>query len=61
MARYSQSDGQGKGRRIGFIALSEVPMLNGLVMVSFIHRLLEENYRLDEAIYVGVLTRLARC
>jgi cobalt-zinc-cadmium resistance protein CzcA len=43
---------------IGFIALSGVAVLNGLVMVSFIRRLREEGRGLDEAIYDGALTRL---
>jgi cobalt-zinc-cadmium resistance protein CzcA len=43
---------------IGFIALSGVAVLNGLVMVSFIRRLREEGRGLDDAIYDGALTRL---
>jgi heavy metal efflux system protein len=43
---------------VGFIALSGVAVLNGLVMVSFIRNLLHEGRALDEAITVGALTRL---
>jgi heavy metal efflux system protein len=43
---------------VGFIALSGVAVLNGLVMVSFIRRLREDGLDLDRAIYEGALTRL---
>jgi heavy metal efflux system protein len=43
---------------VGFIALSGVAVLNGLVMVSFIRRLREEGRSLDAAITEGALTRL---
>jgi cobalt-zinc-cadmium resistance protein CzcA len=43
---------------IGFIALSGVAVLNGLVMISFINKLREEGTPLDEAIVQGSLTRL---
>lgn len=43
---------------IGFIALSGVAVLNGLVMISFIRNLREEGRTLDEAIHEGALTRL---
>ena len=43
---------------VGFIALSGVAVLNGLVMVSFIRSLREEGKGLDEAILEGALTRL---
>jgi cobalt-zinc-cadmium resistance protein CzcA len=43
---------------IGFIALSGVAVLNGLVMVSFINQLRGEGHPLDDAIRVGCLTRL---
>jgi len=43
---------------IGFIALSGVAVLNGLVMISFIRNLLDEGRSLDEAIHEGALTRL---
>ncbi len=43
---------------VGFIALSGVAVLNGLVMVSFIRSLRSEGRALDEAIVEGALTRL---
>lgn len=43
---------------VGFIALSGVAVLNGVVMVSFIKSLLEQGMKLDEAIIKGALTRL---
>ncbi|MES2105356.1 MAG: CusA/CzcA family heavy metal efflux RND transporter [Pseudomonadota bacterium] len=43
---------------VGFIALSGVAVLNGLVMLSFIRTLREEGLGLDEAIHTGALTRL---
>jgi cobalt-zinc-cadmium resistance protein CzcA len=43
---------------VGFIALSGVAVLNGLVMISFIRTLREEGRSLDEAVHVGALTRL---
>ncbi|MFZ5492795.1 MAG: efflux RND transporter permease subunit [Pseudomonadota bacterium] len=43
---------------VGFIALSGVAVLNGLVMVSFIRSLRHEGMGLDEAITQGALTRL---
>ena len=43
---------------IGFIALSGVAVLNGLVMVSFISDLRKKGFGLDEAIMQGSLTRL---
>jgi heavy metal efflux system protein len=43
---------------VGFIALSGVAVLNGLVMVSFIKHLRREGVPLDEAIERGCLTRL---
>ncbi|HTD03796.1 CusA/CzcA family heavy metal efflux RND transporter, partial [Undibacterium sp.] len=43
---------------VGFIALSGVAVLNGLVMISFIRSLREEGLGLDEAIHTGALTRL---
>jgi cobalt-zinc-cadmium resistance protein CzcA len=43
---------------VGFIALSGVAVLNGLVMVSFINQLREAGDRVDEAIIHGALTRL---
>jgi cobalt-zinc-cadmium resistance protein CzcA len=43
---------------VGFIALSGVAVLNGLVMISFIRSLREEGRSLDDAIHEGALTRL---
>lgn len=43
---------------VGFIALSGVAVLNGLVMVTFINQLRAEGLPLEEAITRGSLTRL---
>ena len=43
---------------VGFIALSGVAVLNGVVMINFIRRLRSEGKPLDEAIRTGSLTRL---
>lgn len=43
---------------IGFIALSGVAVLNGLVMVTFINKLREEGKPVDEAVREGAMTRL---
>ncbi|MFM0117473.1 CusA/CzcA family heavy metal efflux RND transporter [Paraburkholderia sp. RL18-101-BIB-B] len=43
---------------IGFIALSGVAVLNGLVMISFIRNLRDEGTELDAAVREGALTRL---
>jgi len=43
---------------VGFIALSGVAVLNGLVMIAYIRSLREGGKRLDEAIVDGALTRL---
>lgn len=43
---------------IGFIALSGVAVLNGLVMISFIRNLRAEGMKLDQAVRSGVLSRL---
>jgi len=43
---------------VGFIALSGVAVLNGLVMVAFIRDLRSHGRALDEAIVEGALTRL---
>jgi cobalt-zinc-cadmium resistance protein CzcA len=43
---------------VGFIALSGVAVLNGVVMVSFIKSLREAGVSLDDAIRDGALTRL---
>ena len=43
---------------VGFIALSGVAVLNGLVMISFIKNLREEGVPLHKAVTEGALTRL---
>jgi len=43
---------------VGFIALSGVAVLNGLVMITFINQLREQGVKLDEAIVRGAITRL---
>jgi cobalt-zinc-cadmium resistance protein CzcA len=43
---------------VGFIALSGVAVLNGLVMVSFINQLREQGLSVDDAVRRGSLTRL---
>jgi cobalt-zinc-cadmium resistance protein CzcA len=43
---------------VGFIALSGVAVLNGLVMITFIRQLVDEGVPPHEAIYRGELTRL---
>ncbi|MBX9910787.1 MAG: CusA/CzcA family heavy metal efflux RND transporter [Beijerinckiaceae bacterium] len=43
---------------VGFIALSGVAVLNGVVIISFIKSLREQGRGLDEAIREGALTRL---
>lgn len=43
---------------VGFIALSGVAVLNGLVMISFIRTLRESGQPLDAAIHEGAMTRL---
>ena len=43
---------------VGFIALSGVAVLNGLVMISFIRSLRDEGMPLDQAVREGALTRL---
>ena len=43
---------------VGFIALSGIAVLNGLVMVTFIRELRESGKSLDEAIVEGAITRL---
>lgn len=43
---------------VGFIALSGVAVLNGLVMITFIRRLRELGTALDDAVVEGALTRL---
>jgi cobalt-zinc-cadmium resistance protein CzcA len=43
---------------VGFISLSGVAVLNGLVMLSFISRLREEGAEIEDAIVIGAMTRL---
>jgi cobalt-zinc-cadmium resistance protein CzcA len=43
---------------VGFIALSGVAVLNGLVMIAFIRHLREQGRSLEDAIFEGALTRL---
>ena len=43
---------------VGFIALSGVAVLNGLVMLTFIRQLIQSGVSTPEAIYRGTLTRL---
>jgi len=43
---------------VGFIALSGVAVLNGLVMIAYIRQLREQGMLLQEAIRVGAITRL---
>ncbi len=43
---------------VGFIALSGVAVLNGLVMITFINRLREDGASIDEAVFNGAVGRL---
>jgi len=43
---------------VGFIALSGVAVLNGVVMISFIRNLQQQGFSFDEAIIQGALTRI---
>jgi heavy metal efflux system protein len=43
---------------VGFIALSGVAVLNGLVMITFINKLRDEGSPVDDAIVQGAMTRL---
>ena len=43
---------------VGFIALSGVAVLNGLVMITFINELREGGATVDDAIFRGAMTRL---
>ncbi len=43
---------------VGFIALSGVAVLNGMVMISFIGNLRDQGHSLDDAVMQGSLTRL---
>ena len=44
---------------VGFIALSGVAVLNGLVMLAFIRDLREKGFTLDDAIQTGALSQVA--
>jgi cobalt-zinc-cadmium resistance protein CzcA len=46
---------------LGFMALSGVAVLNGLVMLAFIRDLRKKELALDGAIRTGTLTRCGRC
>lgn len=43
---------------VGFIALSGIAVLNGLVLITFIRNLRNEGYSLEDAIQSGAMTRL---
>jgi heavy metal efflux system protein len=43
---------------VGFIALSGVAVLNGLVMITYIKQLVARGHSLADAIYQGAITRL---
>lgn len=43
---------------VGFIALSGIAVLNGLVMISFIKKLCEDGKSIEDAIFEGAVTRL---
>ncbi len=43
---------------VGFIALSGVAVLNGVVMITFINKLIQEGMPLNQALREGCLTRL---
>jgi cobalt-zinc-cadmium resistance protein CzcA len=43
---------------VGFIALSGVAVLNGVMMISFINQLREEGKNVRDAVFEGALTRL---
>lgn len=43
---------------VGFIALSGVAVLNGLVMITFIKKLREEGSSIDHAVFNGAISRL---
>lgn len=43
---------------VGFIALSGIAVLNGLVMITYIHELIREGVEFEQAISKGALTRL---
>jgi cobalt-zinc-cadmium resistance protein CzcA len=43
---------------VGFIALSGVAVLNGVVMFTFINKLIQDGVPVDEAVFRGSVTRL---
>ena len=43
---------------VGFIAVSGVAVLNGLVMITYINQLRKEGWGLEDAINKGAMTRL---
>jgi cobalt-zinc-cadmium resistance protein CzcA len=43
---------------VGFVALFGIAVLNGLVLVSYIHKLLGEGRTLDESVYEAGVLRL---
>jgi heavy metal efflux system protein len=43
---------------VGFVALFGIAVLNGLVLVSYIHKLVAEGAALDEAVFSAGLLRL---
>ena len=43
---------------VGFIALSGIAVLNGLVMLTYINQLVAEGVNLEKAVFQGALTRL---
>lgn len=43
---------------VGFIALSGIAVLNGLVLITYINQLVQEGMETEEAILTGALTRL---
>lgn len=43
---------------VGFIALSGIAVLNGLVMLTYINQLVAEGAALDKAVFHGAITRL---
>ena len=43
---------------VGFIALSGIAVLNGLVMITYINQLLSSGHSLEKSIYQGAITRL---
>ena len=43
---------------VGFIALSGVAVLNGLVMITFINKMRENGDSVDDAVFHGAIARL---